>query len=79
MTEEQMKEQIQAAQDMLDAVGQQRDAANNQIVQLAAANRALQRQIEQLKASAAKESEEAPELDLVPPAESGRDLASIIN
>lgn len=64
MTEDQMKEQLQAAQDMLETVAQQRDAASNQVVQLAASNKALQRKIEKLEAEAAKDKDASPELDL---------------
>ena len=40
-----MKEQLQSAQDMLETVAQQRDGANNQVVQLMAQLKAAQRKI----------------------------------
>lgn len=49
MTEDQMKEQLQAAQDMLETVAQQRDGANNQVVQLMAQVKALQRKVAELE------------------------------
>lgn len=66
MTEAQMKEQLQTAQDMLETVSQQRDGANNQIVHLMAQLKAAQRKIQELEASAAKDANTAPELDLGP-------------
>jgi vacuolar-type H+-ATPase subunit D/Vma8 len=45
MTDEQMKEQLQAAQDMIETLAQQRDANANQIVQLVATNKSLQRKL----------------------------------
>ena len=45
MTDEQMKEQLQAAQDMIETLAQQRDANANQVVQLVATNKSLQRKL----------------------------------
>lgn len=64
MTEAQFKEQLHVAQDMLEAISQQRDGANNQVVQLAAQLKAAQRKIQELEALAAKDADAAPELDL---------------
>jgi len=66
MTEAQFKEQLQTAQDMLDTVAQQRDGANNQIVQLVAQNKAKDRKIAELEAKLAETTEASPELDLTP-------------
>lgn len=52
-----LKEQLQTANDMLELVAQQRDAANNQLVHAAAANKALQREVEKLKAELAAKAE----------------------
>jgi len=77
VTEAQMKEQLQAAQDMLETVAQQRDGANNQVVQLAAQLKAAQRKIAELEASAAKDADAAPELDLTPPKTNGHQPAAM--
>ena len=77
MTEAQMKEQLQAAQDMIDTVAEQRDGANNQIVQLSAALKAAQRKIQELEASAAKDADAAPELDLTPSKANGHQPAAV--
>lgn len=55
MTEDEMKEQLQSAQDMLDTITQQRDAANNAVVQLNARVKQLER-----KLAAATKAPEAP-------------------
>lgn len=55
MNESQMKEQIQSANDMIETLVQQRDSASNQVVQLAAQNKALQRKVAEMEKAAAVE------------------------
>lgn len=64
MTEAQFKEQLQAAQDILETVVQQRDGANNTIAQLVAQTKAKDRKIAELEAQISKDADTAPELDL---------------
>lgn len=45
MTEDEMNERLQLAQDMIDTLTQQRDGANNTVVQLNARVKQLERQI----------------------------------
>lgn len=49
MTDDEMKEQLQAAQDMIETLAQQRDANANQVVQLVATNKSLQRKLAELE------------------------------
>lgn len=75
MTEAQMKEQLQAAQDMIETIAQQRDANANQVVQLVANNKALQRKIAELEKAAGTE----PELDLAAPKANGHEASATVN
>lgn len=50
MTEAEIKEQMQSAQDLVDSVIEQRTAAHNALAQMNAVRRAEQRQVETLKA-----------------------------
>lgn len=61
MNESQMKEQIQSANDMIETLVQQRDANANQVVQLAAQVKAMQRKVAEMEA-AAKAVEEPVEV-----------------
>ncbi len=64
MTEAEMKEQIQAAQDMIGGLENQRNAHANECVQLAAQIKALQRKNAELEAKLAEKPAEEPELPL---------------
>lgn len=75
MTEAQMKEQLQAAQDMIETIAQQRDANANQVVQLVANNKALQRKVAELEKAAGTE----PELDLSAPKANGHEASATVN
>lgn len=50
MTEAEVKEQLQAAQDLVDSVIEQRNGMSNALAQMNAMRRAEQRQVESLKA-----------------------------
>lgn len=63
MNQDEFKAQLQAAQDMLTAVSNQRNAAQNECVQMAAQIMALQRKVEALTPKDAQE----PELPLDKP------------
>lgn len=52
MTQDEFKAQLQSAQDMLIAVSNQRNAAQNECVQMAAQIMALQRRVEELQKAA---------------------------
>lgn len=52
MTEDEMKEQLQSAQDMIETVVQQRDAANNAVVQLNARVKSLERKLASIEKAA---------------------------
>lgn len=54
MTETQFRERLQAVQDMLEVVAEQRDLANNTIVELGAKLKAAQRTIKQLEERVAR-------------------------
>jgi len=56
MTEDEMKEQLQSAQDMIETVIQQRDAANNTVVQLNARVKQLERKLATIEKGAAASS-----------------------
>lgn len=71
MTESEMKERMQVAQDMLRGFKNQRDSHANECVQLAAQIAALQRKNAELEAKLAEKTS-APELPLAPAA-NGRD------
>lgn len=79
MTELEMKAQLQAAQDMFEVLQEQRNSAQNQIVQLGGQIKAQARKIAELEktvADAALETE--PELDLtVPPKPNGHSTHAI--
>lgn len=62
MTPDEFKAQLQNAQDMLRAVENQRNSANNECVQLAAQIMSLQRKVEELQKTASV----ADEVDPVP-------------
>lgn len=49
MTEDQVREQLQAAQDLVDALTDQRNQSHNAMAQINAMRRAEQRQIQTLK------------------------------
>lgn len=49
MTQDEFKAQLQTAQDMLTAVSNQRNGAQNECVQMAAQIMALQRQVKELE------------------------------
>lgn len=72
MTESEFKSQIQAAQDMLEVMQEQRNSNANQIVQLGGQLKASQRRVSELEArvseleTKAKESDE-PELPNITP------------
>lgn len=68
MNETQMKEQIQSANDMIETLVQQRDSASNQVVQLAAQNKALQRKVAEMEAAAKAADEPA---EITPPKANG--------
>jgi len=63
MTQDEFKAQLQSAQDMLTAVSNQRNASQNECVQMAAQIMALQRKVAELEAKA-KEASAEPELPL---------------
>ena len=70
MTEEEMKKQIQAANDMLSVLQAQRNQANDEKVQISAQLIAAQRRIQELEQAASpKEGEVLP-----PPAKNGHDV-----
>jgi vacuolar-type H+-ATPase subunit D/Vma8 len=59
MTEAEMKEQIQIAQDMIAGLESQRNAAQNEVIQLAAQVRSSQRKITALEAQLAEATKPA--------------------
>lgn len=63
MTEDQIKEQLQAAQDLVDSLTDQRNRAQNDIAQLNAIRRAEQRQIEALKSQLQTATNKVAELE----------------
>ena len=63
MTEDQIKEQLQAAQDLVDSLTDQRNRAQNDIAQLNAIRRAEQRQTEALKAELQTATNKVAELE----------------
>ena len=71
MTEDQIREQLQAAQDLVDALTDQRNNTLNGMAQINAMRRAESRQIEKLKAdlqaATAKVAELEERLSKVPP------------
>lgn len=63
MTEDQMKEQLQAAQDLVDSLTDQRNRAQNEMAQLNAIRRAEARQVDALKSQLQTSTNKVAELE----------------
>lgn len=63
MTQDEFQTQLQAAQDMLNGVVNQRNAASNECAQLHAQVLALQRKVAELEARVPAKTDEAPSPD----------------